>query len=538
MDKSASARWGIDRRWFVLLAVLAVAPFAAPAVRAVDYVNDPLTAPDFAGRGSRGGTFSDSGWTVTGEADAVWYEIGEALTSGRVEYTVTGLSLATSLTGVDHDILTLYQAPTGMAEPVPYSPFFRNNDFKVFTRIFGTGETGRPGAMKLELAFCPRGEPWYHDDACTPECDRSGLAYGGSGGDLGWDAAASYRMAVAWGGERMAFYRDGVEVGVVPYPGEWAPQPLRVRLGSPRHDGVYPGQAMMPLGITIRDVLIQGEPGARTPACGADAGTDAGADGDADADVIGPPDGDGGGGEFSVLADVTAASWEAGVFPDVTDLNIEADEIGGPVAVVYLRFPAVSGTISRAVLRLHTRPESSAAGGGGRVCAVADDTWDETTVTWATRPAVGVACTGSVGSVDPDAEVVWDVTALVAAGVRVNLALVSNDLNGAHCLSKEAGDPALAPRLLVEAAPGVDGGDGTSDEDAAGEADGAGASEGGPDAGTDADAARDAARDAALPVEEAGGCGCRAAGSFGPAPALALLGLLALVVVARRGRRG
>jgi len=64
--------------------------------------------------------------------------------SGRVEYSVTGLSLATSLTGVDHDILTMYQAPTDRAEPVPYSPYFRNNDFKVFTRIFGRARPAGP----------------------------------------------------------------------------------------------------------------------------------------------------------------------------------------------------------------------------------------------------------------------------------------------------------------------------------------------------------------------------------------------------------
>jgi hypothetical protein len=247
------------RRPPLVVAVFAATLLSATPGRAVDYVNDPLTAADFAGRGVRGGTFSAGGWTVTGEADAVWYEIADALPAGRVEYSVTGLSLATTLTGVDHDILTLYQAPTDQVEPIVYSPYFRNNDFKVFTRIFGTGETGRPGAMKIELAFCPRGEPWYHDDVCSAECDRSGLAYAPS--DLGWDAAATYRMAVAWGGGRMAFFRDGVELAAVDYPGEWAPQPLRVRLGSPRHDGVYPGQAMMPLGITIRDVLVQGTPG-------------------------------------------------------------------------------------------------------------------------------------------------------------------------------------------------------------------------------------------------------------------------------------
>src|SRR4051812_45460800 len=108
----------------------------------------------------------------------------------------------------------------------------------------------------------------------------------------------------------MKFSRDGAVLGIVNYAGTYAPQPLRVRFGSPRHDNVYPGAAMMPIGITFKDVLITGTSGTRTLACG----------------VTPPPvvvDAGVGVQQVPVQADVTAASWEAGVFPDVYDLNVE-----------------------------------------------------------------------------------------------------------------------------------------------------------------------------------------------------------------------
>ena len=380
-------------RTSIFCSCLAALAFSPAVSIAADYVNDPLTAATFAGRGSQGGTFSESGWTVSAGPDAVWYEIAEALPEGKIEYTVTGLSTATSLTGNDHDILTVYQAPTGAPEPVAYSPFFRNNDFKTFTRIFGSAETGHPpGSFKLEMAFCPRGEPWYHDTPCPAECDRSGIAYaGGSADDIGWDAAKSYRMALAWSPGRVAFLRDGQELGAAVFEGTFAPKPLRVRFGSPRHDGVYPDQAFMPLGITIKDVLISGTPGEMTPVC-TPAVPEAGAPDVSPSDAGVMP------GEYAVLADVTAASWESGVYPDVADLNAEGDASGNPTGVVYLRFPAVAGLIDSAVLQLHTADSSSAAGDSGTPCLVKDDTWQETTMTWATRPAVESTCAGELGT--------------------------------------------------------------------------------------------------------------------------------------------
>jgi hypothetical protein len=418
----------------VLLPLLSAAAFAQTT-----YVDDPLTDGTFPTRGgSRGGSFSPTGWTVMNEPDTVWYTITDALESARVEYTVTGLQLGTSLSGNDHDILTVYQAPDGMTEPIAYLPGFRNNDFKAFTRIFGSLETSRPGAMKLEIAVCPQGAPWYHD-SCPASCGYDVISYAANGQDVGWDPAASYRMALEWGGGTMSFYRDGNLLGSVQYPDTYAPQPLTVRLGSPRHDNVYPGAAFMPIGITIKDVKITGTAGTRTMVCGAppppppppaDAGTPL------------PPN------TLTPLADVTAASWLPGVFDDPTDLNVEGDG-SAPTGVVYLRFPGFSGTVTRAVLRLHTQTYASAAGSSGVLCAVADSTWSETAMTWVTRPPAGL-CTGAPISVTPDHDFDFDVTPLFAAGPVGSIALVSTDSDGAHFMSKEGGGAANGPKLMLE----------------------------------------------------------------------------------------
>lgn len=239
---------------------------ASWAVAAAD-VQDPLVDSTFPGRGSQGGTYSAEGWTTTGPTDSVWYEMPDALPAGRVEYSVRGVSTATTLTGADHDLLAIYQAPTGIAEPVGYSPEFRNNDMKVFTRIFGQVEGApRTGAMKLEFVLCPRGEPWYHDTDCPAGCVGNLIGYAnGSPTDIGWDGTAWYRMAVWWGNGMMRFSRDGVELGGVDYAGSYAPGPVRVRIGSPRH-GISP-DAVMPVGLTFKDVVITGEPGPQSPIC-------------------------------------------------------------------------------------------------------------------------------------------------------------------------------------------------------------------------------------------------------------------------------
>src|SRR5262245_32394175 len=99
------------------------------SARADTYVDDPLTSANFPGRGSKGGNFGADGWTTTNaptdaSQDAVWYEIPDALPSGAVQVTITGISVGGTLTGSDHDLICIYQAPTGQPEPIGYNPYF------------------------------------------------------------------------------------------------------------------------------------------------------------------------------------------------------------------------------------------------------------------------------------------------------------------------------------------------------------------------------------------------------------------------------
>jgi hypothetical protein len=508
------------------LALVALSTLIPATAHAAVYVDDPLTSDSHPGRGYKGGTFSSEGWTTTNspfasDQDAVWYEIADALPNGSVEVTITGLAVGTTLAGSDHDLLVLYQAPTGYPEPVIYSPYFRDNDFKTFIRIFGTLEVDRPGATKLELAFCPRGDPWFHSFPCEPSCDQGGIAYAGNGKDIGWDAATAYTLRLEWGAGGMSMFRNGAKLGEVPFTGFWAPQPLRVRIGTPRNDGIYPGDVYMPPGLTFKNLRIEGTAGARTPACGAPV-EDAGAGGSGGSS---PADGGTSTTPYAVIQDVTAAAWEPGVFPDVDDLNVSG---GSPneLGVAYLRFPPISGTVEKAILRLRAHAFPSAAGGSGVVCRVDDDSWQETTMTWATRPAISTQCAGTSKSIEPGSDVEWDVTPLITSGGNVNLAIVSEDVDGAHMLSKEgAAGAATAPTLIVTAS--SSSGTGGSGASASG---GSGWSDGGVVGGS-------SGNPATANGEDDSSCGCRtpARGTGSALSALLLLGLG--VSIARRRRR-
>jgi hypothetical protein len=442
------------RRCVSAAACCLTALLATARARATDYVNDPLTDPSFAGRGgSRGGTFDATGWTVTGDTDTIWYEIPDAMVRGSVSFSVTNWGLTTTLTGGDMDILAVYQAPTGLPEPIDYAPAYRNNDFKVFMRIFGSADPTRPGSTKLEDFMCPQGDPWYHD-ACPAGCDTGGLAYWAAGADPGWDATKTYRITLSWGDGTMTLARDDGQTASVSYTGTYAPRPVRVRLGSPRNTG---GGQNMPH-ATYKDLVISGDAGTRTPICTAVTPPDAGpseASASSDAGVV----------DLSPLQDVTAASWMTGVYTDVGDLNAEAAGDGSPTGVVYLRFPPLTGKVAHAILRLHTHTDPSAAGGSGAVHSVSDLTWLETTMTWATKPAWGATVAGAEHSVDPDQDVEWDVTTIVDPA-NPNFAIVSSDPNGVHYFSKESGVGAQAPHLSIvydTTSPGDSGIDGAVD---------------------------------------------------------------------------
>ncbi len=496
------------RRWtrelLCVASLMAAASLLAPSPAAAQFHLEDSLRGSTTGNAT-GGAFGAEGWTITGVSDRIWYAL-PTLTAGSVEFTVANLTTA-ALPLADHEIFAMYEDGYGIGEPIPYAPDFRLNHYKILMRIYGMPEPDRVGAMKLMWGICPSGAPGY--DACG--CDSFFEEPFGS--RLEW-TGAPVRMRIEWGDGRARLLRDGAEIVSVDYTGfVFGPSDMHMMIGSPRNDG---GLSAMPIGATFSDLVVDGTMGSVASCPGMpDAGPlpDAGMCGTAGA----------------ATADATAASFTSGVFPDPTDLNVEGDGTA-PQAVVYLRFPPVTGAVSRATLTLNTASGGSAGGGSGQVCRVEPGAWDEATLTWGTRPMVGAACSGGARAVAPSSEVSWDVTSLVAAGGDVQLAIVSTDPDGAHYLSREAGGCATGPRLDVEYAPGVDAGAGVDGGSSGIDA----AVSPTDDASTGPLDARGAAMDAGS-RGIASGCGCRVSGS--PWSRTGGLALVAIVALALRRRR-
>lgn len=451
-----------------------------------------------------GGSFGPDGWTVTGASDRIWYALPR-LVSGYVEVTVTGVDEGTNLPLADHEIFAMYEDGYGIGEPIDYGSGFRQNHYKVMVRIYGAPEAERTGAMKLMWGMCPSGAPGR--DACG--CESFFEEPFRDPGD--WNGAAS-RIRVEWNDGSARLLRDGAEVVSVSWDDTeltFGPSDLHMMLGSPRNDG---GLAAMPIGAVFSDLVVDGTMG-ELATCPSTPIPDAGV----------PIDG--GTCTGGAIADATAASWESGVFPDAFDLNVEGGA-GGSGGVAYLRFPAVSGTVTSATLTMATSGVPSAGGGSGQVCRV-EGSWDEATLTWSTRPTVSTTCSGGARTVGGSETVTWDVTSLVSAGGPVNLAIVSTDSDGTHYFSRESGGCASGPRLDVVTTPGSDSG-GLD----AGGVDGGGADAPGLDAsapGADTGPRRRG---------EDGGCGCAVVERRAPGAAVVLATLaLAAVTRGRRGRR-
>lgn len=163
-----------------------------------------------------------------------------------------------------------------------------------------------------------------------------------------------------------------------------------------------------------------------------------------------------------VLEDVTVApSDPTNVFADVTDLAVEAAD-----HEAYLKFvvPPINGKVTKAILFMHTRPESYANGAGGEVHAVSSSAWSETTLTFSAKPAADAASLGRIGPAEVDETVSLDLGAAITGPGTYSFAVISpaSDTNGTHFYSKE-GSAAQAAYLKLSYET-VDGdGDGTPD---------------------------------------------------------------------------
>jgi hypothetical protein len=118
---------------------------------------------------------------------------------------------------------------------------------------------------------------------------------------------------------------------------------------------------------------------------------------------------------------------------------------GGPYRNIYLRFnvSGLSGSVTKATLQLVTQTDSAK---GVSVGPVADNTWGESTITWANAPAIGSAVAG-IGSFNAGDTVSIDVTPLVKGNGAVSMGITTTALYDKTFGSRESSS---RPQLVVE----------------------------------------------------------------------------------------
>ena len=163
------------------------------------------------------------------------------------------------------------------------------------------------------------------------------------------------------------------------------------------------------------------------------------------------PTGSGGGTEltFTPVADAFVNSNRPSVNFG-TDTNIRVDAT--PVQIAYLRFN-VSG-LSGAVVSARIQMECvNASPEGGTIYTVSNNSWQETTLTYNSRPAIDGAALDALGQVGIGDIVELDVTAAVSGNGTYSFAMDSTRPNGVHYYSREGINP---PVLVISTISGSD----------------------------------------------------------------------------------
>jgi hypothetical protein len=212
-----------------------------------------------------GGSFGDTGWTVTGVADRVYWSMPR-LVEGSVEFTMTNVTLD-NLPLADHEVFAMYEGGHGIEHPIGYNPEYRNNTFKSMIRIYGVAEPERTGQQKIMWGMCPIGAPGYLEAEC-PCANPVGFFEEPFGGNGDWNGSPE-TLRVAWGDGVTRYFRNDVEVLTIDWAGsgfQFGPQELYVSLGNPRPEEV--GSAGMPIGAVFSNLVVEGWTGPETPTCG------------------------------------------------------------------------------------------------------------------------------------------------------------------------------------------------------------------------------------------------------------------------------
>ncbi len=119
---------------------------------------------------------------------------------------------------------------------------------------------------------------------------------------------------------------------------------------------------------------------------------------------------------------------------------------GSPEKIAYLRFDVtgLSRPVQSARLRLEVVDRSSS---GGTIHTISDNSWDENTVTFDTRPDIDGPALDSLGVVETGDVAEFDVTAAIGENGTYSFAIVSDDSNKAEFRSRE--DSIHPPVLII-----------------------------------------------------------------------------------------
>ena len=137
-----------------------------------------------------------------------------------------------------------------------------------------------------------------------------------------------------------------------------------------------------------------------------------------------------------------------------TQTTISAD--ASPTRYVFLRFDltAVTGTITAATLRLHTRDTADAASpAGGTVRRITGNAWSESATTFNNRPSTSGTTVASFGAVARNAWYQVNASSAVASGGVVNLSIASTNNDGAYYDARESGANGPQLTLTIESGP-------------------------------------------------------------------------------------
>jgi hypothetical protein len=133
------------------------------------------------------------------------------------------------------------------------------------------------------------------------------------------------------------------------------------------------------------------------------------------------------------------------------DDSLKVDGASGTALETYIRFtnPGIAGTLVKALLRVYAKDNENTR--NGPAIYMTDPTWDESGITWNTRPARTSKAIDNKQEIGGGTWVEYNVTSRVTMDGTYSFALISDDSDGIEFSSREGDHP---PELVVTVSSG------------------------------------------------------------------------------------